>query len=166
MKNVAIVIKHIYTASFLSFQVSTLENKVVTLEEVSQKKSRTSIEVDGHGLICLPYLRYHVFPCFPLQTVQRVSCSSNPCQNGGTCLNLLNSYHCICPGNWGVSSVLFFIFFITFTGCYLWIVDTKVGGQDCCLAAKKVPGSSPLCGWTFLCKVCMFSLCLHACTLQ
>uniref|UniRef100_A0A3P9CHJ1 Cubilin n=1 Tax=Maylandia zebra TaxID=106582 RepID=A0A3P9CHJ1_9CICH len=31
----------------------------------------------------------------------RVSCSSNPCQNGGTCLNLLNSYHCICPGNWG-----------------------------------------------------------------
>lgn len=123
MKNVAIVIKHIYTASFLSCQVSTLENKVVTLEEVSQKKSRTSIEVDGHGLICLPYLRYHVFPCFPLQTVQRVSCSSNPCQNGGTCLNLLNSYHCICPGNWGVSSVLFFIFFITFTGCYLWIVD-------------------------------------------
>uniref|UniRef100_A0A669EKT9 Cubilin n=1 Tax=Oreochromis niloticus TaxID=8128 RepID=A0A669EKT9_ORENI len=101
MKNVAIVIKHIYTASFLSFQVSTLENKVVTLEEVSQKKSRTSIEVDGHGLICLPYLRYHVFPCFPLQTVQRVSCSSNPCQNGGTCLNLLNSYHCICPSNWG-----------------------------------------------------------------
>uniref|UniRef100_A0AAX7VLU9 Cubilin n=1 Tax=Astatotilapia calliptera TaxID=8154 RepID=A0AAX7VLU9_ASTCA len=35
------------------------------------------------------------------ETVQRVSCSSNPCQNGGTCLNLLNSYHCICPGNWG-----------------------------------------------------------------
>ncbi|KAM4718445.1 cubilin [Anableps anableps] len=34
------------------------------------------------------------------QTVQRVSCSSNPCQNGGTCLNLLNSYHCLCPGNW------------------------------------------------------------------
>lgn len=123
MKNVAIVIKHNYTASFLSFQVSTLENKVVTLEEVSQKKSRTSIEVDGHGLICLQYLRYHVFPCFPLQTVQRVSCSSNPCQNGGTCLNLLNSYHCICPGNWGVSSVLFFIFFITFTGWYVWIVD-------------------------------------------
>ncbi|XP_028288640.1 cubilin [Parambassis ranga] len=33
-------------------------------------------------------------------TIQRVSCSSNPCQNGGTCLNLLNSYHCVCPSNW------------------------------------------------------------------
>ncbi|XP_074549445.1 cubilin [Halichoeres trimaculatus] len=33
-------------------------------------------------------------------TVQKVSCSSNPCQNGGTCLNLLNSYHCVCPNNW------------------------------------------------------------------
>uniref|UniRef100_A0A3Q4HHJ3 Cubilin (intrinsic factor-cobalamin receptor) n=1 Tax=Neolamprologus brichardi TaxID=32507 RepID=A0A3Q4HHJ3_NEOBR len=77
------------------------EDLTELLSQVSQKKSRTSIEVDGHGLICLPYLRYHVFPCFPLQTVQRVSCSSNPCQNGGTCLNLLNSYHCMCPGNWG-----------------------------------------------------------------
>nr|XP_033495310.1 cubilin [Epinephelus lanceolatus] len=33
-------------------------------------------------------------------TVHRVSCSSNLCQNGGTCLNLLNSYHCVCPNNW------------------------------------------------------------------
>ncbi|XP_054478628.1 cubilin [Anoplopoma fimbria] len=33
-------------------------------------------------------------------TIQTLSCTSNPCQNGGTCLNLLNSYHCLCPGNW------------------------------------------------------------------
>ncbi|XP_047205867.1 cubilin [Girardinichthys multiradiatus] len=34
------------------------------------------------------------------QTFHKVSCSSNPCQNGGTCLNLLNSYYCLCPSNW------------------------------------------------------------------
>ncbi|XP_047455679.1 cubilin [Mugil cephalus] len=33
-------------------------------------------------------------------TVQTLSCSSNPCHNGGTCLNLLNSYHCVCPSAW------------------------------------------------------------------
>uniref|UniRef100_A0A671XF34 Cubilin n=1 Tax=Sparus aurata TaxID=8175 RepID=A0A671XF34_SPAAU len=32
--------------------------------------------------------------------VQKVSCNSNPCQNGGTCLNTLNSYYCLCSGNW------------------------------------------------------------------
>ncbi|XP_029110994.1 cubilin [Scleropages formosus] len=34
------------------------------------------------------------------QTIQMKTCNSNPCQNGGTCLNLLDSFHCICPHNW------------------------------------------------------------------
>ncbi|KAG8573749.1 hypothetical protein GDO81_012532 [Engystomops pustulosus] len=28
------------------------------------------------------------------------ACSSNPCQNSGTCLNLLDSFFCLCPNNW------------------------------------------------------------------
>ncbi|CAB3235739.1 unnamed protein product [Arctia plantaginis] len=27
-------------------------------------------------------------------------CDSHPCQHGGTCLNLINGYHCLCPQNW------------------------------------------------------------------
>ncbi|KAJ0177495.1 hypothetical protein K1T71_007504 [Dendrolimus kikuchii] len=27
-------------------------------------------------------------------------CSSNPCEHGGTCLNLIDGHHCLCPSNW------------------------------------------------------------------
>lgn len=27
-------------------------------------------------------------------------CQSQPCEHGGTCLNLVNGYHCLCPSNW------------------------------------------------------------------
>ncbi|KAJ8725267.1 hypothetical protein PYW07_016225 [Mythimna separata] len=27
-------------------------------------------------------------------------CESHPCEHGGTCLNLVNGYHCLCPSNW------------------------------------------------------------------
>ncbi|XP_049633697.1 cubilin [Suncus etruscus] len=34
------------------------------------------------------------------QTVERKVCGSNPCQHGGTCLNLHDSFYCLCPHNW------------------------------------------------------------------
>ncbi|KAM8967664.1 cubilin [Pelodytes ibericus] len=34
------------------------------------------------------------------QTFNRKTCSSNPCQNSGTCLDLLDSFFCICMSNW------------------------------------------------------------------
>ncbi|XP_069067650.1 cubilin [Pleurodeles waltl] len=33
-------------------------------------------------------------------TVQRKACGSNPCQNLGTCLNLLDSFFCLCTKHW------------------------------------------------------------------
>ncbi|XP_030055456.1 cubilin isoform X1 [Microcaecilia unicolor] len=34
------------------------------------------------------------------QTVQRKACDSNPCQNSGTCINLLDAVLCLCTSNW------------------------------------------------------------------
>ncbi|NXH11671.1 CUBN protein, partial [Bucco capensis] len=34
------------------------------------------------------------------QALQRNSCSSNPCQNSGTCVDLLEGFFCLCPSNW------------------------------------------------------------------
>ncbi|KAK9396207.1 cubilin [Crotalus adamanteus] len=33
-------------------------------------------------------------------TFLKKHCSSNPCQNSGTCINLLNAFFCLCPNNW------------------------------------------------------------------
>ncbi|XP_067863171.1 cubilin [Heptranchias perlo] len=33
-------------------------------------------------------------------TLQRRLCISNPCQNNGTCLDLIGSFLCLCPNNW------------------------------------------------------------------
>ncbi|XP_003786834.1 cubilin [Otolemur garnettii] len=34
------------------------------------------------------------------QTLDKTACGSNPCQHGGTCLNLHDSFFCICPSQW------------------------------------------------------------------
>lgn len=31
------------------------------------------------------------------------NCRSNPCQNGGTCIDLYDTFTCKCPSNWEVS---------------------------------------------------------------
>ncbi|XP_068094350.1 cubilin [Hyperolius riggenbachi] len=34
------------------------------------------------------------------QNLNRKACSSSPCQHSGTCLNLVDSFFCLCPNNW------------------------------------------------------------------
>ncbi|XP_054027363.1 cubilin [Dryobates pubescens] len=34
------------------------------------------------------------------QVVQGKACSSSPCKNSGTCVNLIDGFFCLCPSNW------------------------------------------------------------------
>jgi hypothetical protein len=34
-------------------------------------------------------------------------CASAPCQNGGTCVDLVDSFRCICPSGWEGNSCQF-----------------------------------------------------------
>uniref|UniRef100_A0AAQ4PGY7 Cubilin n=1 Tax=Gasterosteus aculeatus aculeatus TaxID=481459 RepID=A0AAQ4PGY7_GASAC len=71
----------------------------------TNKEDINDIKANGGGVSPevtnkLKQLKCCLSSAFLLQTVQRLSCTSDPCHNGGTCLNLLNSYYCLCPGNW------------------------------------------------------------------
>ncbi|XP_078391727.1 cubilin [Cetorhinus maximus] len=35
-----------------------------------------------------------------VRILQRRACTSNPCQNDGMCLDLIDSFFCLCPNNW------------------------------------------------------------------
>ncbi|KAH0627495.1 hypothetical protein JD844_003260 [Phrynosoma platyrhinos] len=41
-----------------------------------------------------------IFLLISIQTFLRKACNSNPCQNSGTCINLLDAFFCLCPDNW------------------------------------------------------------------
>lgn len=51
----------------------------------------------GGGITFLRLLTC-VSVCFPFTDIN--DCESNPCKNGGTCIDGVNSYKCICSGGW------------------------------------------------------------------
>uniref|UniRef100_A0A4W6F2P1 Cubilin n=1 Tax=Lates calcarifer TaxID=8187 RepID=A0A4W6F2P1_LATCA len=80
------------------------------------------------------------------KTVHRVACSSNPCQNGGTCLNLLNSYHCLCPNNWAGPNCATDVnecqvYAGTFQGCQNGATCVNTPGSFTCTCSPEWSGS-------------------------
>uniref|UniRef100_A0A8C3K9Q6 EGF-like domain-containing protein n=1 Tax=Calidris pygmaea TaxID=425635 RepID=A0A8C3K9Q6_9CHAR len=66
-------------------------------QNVSQQVALLTSKV-SHTLVNL------IFCSFPgFQAIQRKACSSNPCENSGTCVNSLDGFFCLCPSNWQVS---------------------------------------------------------------
>ena len=58
-------------------------------------------------------------------TLDAISCSSNPCQNGATCVNRLEAYECVCAHGWtgvhcetGVTSQTYRVLFTIIVSCH------------------------------------------------
>jgi hypothetical protein len=46
----------------------------------------------------LPFISSFLFPFSSFTDIN--DCESNPCKNGGTCIDGVNSYKCICSDGW------------------------------------------------------------------
>ncbi|KAL6101694.1 fbln7 [Pungitius sinensis] len=112
-------------------KLATLQNSVSKLPQADQSAAPTTcptLEAPAHGTKfgSKYFLGHEVhFTCFPgyhlVGSATRVcrdngtwtgiaavcndisECASNPCQNGGTCVEGVNQYKCTCPQNWSGS---------------------------------------------------------------
>ncbi|XP_072933024.1 cubilin-like [Epargyreus clarus] len=65
---------------------STLQNNLTYITFLSRRVNRLANRVSTLQTL--------------LNSRRSDECESQPCEHGGTCLNLVNGYHCLCPSNW------------------------------------------------------------------
>nr|XP_040034707.1 fibulin-7 [Gasterosteus aculeatus aculeatus] len=147
-------------------KLATLQNSVSKLPQADQSAAPTTcptLEAPAHGTKfgSKYFLGHEVhFTCFPgyhlVGSATRVcrdngtwtgisavcndvsECASNPCQNGGTCVEGVNQYKCTCPQNWSGSHCQH----QTQTDvneCEVYRLDR--GGKLCAHECVNVPGS-------------------------
>ncbi|NXY67496.1 CUBN protein, partial [Glareola pratincola] len=71
-------------------EIQDLKKATGASQNVSQQVALLTSKV-SHTLVVFS----SVFPA-----IQRKACSSNPCENSGTCVNSLDGFFCLCPSNW------------------------------------------------------------------
>uniref|UniRef100_A0A3Q2UBM1 Delta-like protein n=1 Tax=Fundulus heteroclitus TaxID=8078 RepID=A0A3Q2UBM1_FUNHE len=61
------------------------------------------------------------FPNIPTLSADINDCASYPCKNGGTCIDRINSFECVCPGGWegDLCDVGEYVWFCTFDPIYI-----------------------------------------------
>ena len=81
-------------------RLNSLENRV---QQIADSQSYSSEADDPLTLITQLRTRVQVLESRfrrLRRTLSNDRCSSNPCQNGGTCISTFNGYVCQCPDNW------------------------------------------------------------------
>ncbi|KAI8520644.1 hypothetical protein Bbelb_003980 [Branchiostoma belcheri] len=92
------------TANQIDFKTKTIESRETTFDQCHELDTCLFKECTGVGQKC----NLGVCECKagwnertpgadPLVCIDVDECESNPCQNGGTCINMENAYRCQCP---------------------------------------------------------------------
>ncbi|XP_035686333.1 uncharacterized protein LOC118422720 isoform X1 [Branchiostoma floridae] len=92
------------TANQIDFKTKTIESRETTFDQCHELDTCLFKECTGVGQVCnlgvcecKPGWNEQTPGADPLVCIDIDECESDPCQNGGTCINLENSYRCQCP---------------------------------------------------------------------
>ncbi|XP_078597376.1 uncharacterized protein LOC144873691 [Branchiostoma floridae x Branchiostoma japonicum] len=92
------------TAHQIDFKTATIESRETTFDQCHELDTCLFQECTGVGQVCSlgvceckPGWNEQTPGADPLVCIDIDECQSNPCQNGGTCINMENAYRCQCP---------------------------------------------------------------------
>uniref|UniRef100_A0A8B9UD24 Cubilin n=1 Tax=Anas zonorhyncha TaxID=75864 RepID=A0A8B9UD24_9AVES len=80
--------------------LAELFSQVIYNAEIQELKKASGVSQNVSHQVSLLASKLIACSLASFQSLQRKACSSNPCENSGTCVNSLDGFFCLCPSNW------------------------------------------------------------------
>uniref|UniRef100_A0A8C3CRJ2 Cubilin n=1 Tax=Cairina moschata TaxID=8855 RepID=A0A8C3CRJ2_CAIMO len=80
--------------------LAELFSQVIYNAEIQELKKASGVSQNVSHQVSLLASKLIACSLAGFQSLQRKACSSNPCENSGTCVNSLDGFFCLCPSNW------------------------------------------------------------------